>query len=589
MSSFIRWQGLVGFVSIIVLLATLSFLFIDTLVKTGLEKSGEWYLGAEVNVDEVEVTFSPLSVTIIGFQATDPEKLTHNMVTFKEAVAGIDLWQYLFGKVHINDLTITQLELDKQRDSEGEVYFTPDSKGNATGTDTGLPSLEMKLPSVDDLLNNSNLQTVKQAKLLQETYKTEKAKLAAIRESLPSKEKLVDYQRQVKALSDIKVETLTDVEKVTQDFASLKKQFNADKKLVSEAKAKLQQSKDLIATQMRQLKEAPQNDWQAIEKEYSLEQLDAADFAHILFGKQAREYLGYVELAYKKLSPMLSGSSATPKVKQSRDGGEFVYFSEQSPQPSVLIENAHVSVVLAQGEVVIEGKELTHQHWIRARESTLNARSDNLKGRGTFALDMTFSLDEQQILKSDGGWQLGNLVVADVVVQESSALSLSLDNGLVSGKGTFGLLANQVKSINEVAINDAKYTGKASSSLTNVFLDMLQSSDSLAITVSATGPIMSPNLSVSSPLDNQFKGAVQKLVGNKLNSFKGDVTSGLDGKVASTLGSSHTDGKAFADLESLINGVNGSLTDLVNADVTKGHKKQLQGKFKDKIGSLFGN
>ncbi|MFT5758831.1 MAG: hypothetical protein ACI9LM_003579, partial [Alteromonadaceae bacterium] len=43
MKRFIRWQGLIGFVSIIVLMAALVFLFADKLVKAGIEKSGEWY------------------------------------------------------------------------------------------------------------------------------------------------------------------------------------------------------------------------------------------------------------------------------------------------------------------------------------------------------------------------------------------------------------------------------------------------------------------------------------------------------------------------------------------------------------------
>ncbi|NQZ83548.1 MAG: TIGR03545 family protein [Colwellia sp.] len=590
MKRFIRWQGFIGFFSIIILLMAFIFLFADSLVKAGIEKSGEWYLGAEVNVEDIELNFSPLSLTVIGFQATDPEKPSHNMVSFTEATAGIELWQYLLGKIHISDLTIAQLELGNKRQSEGAVYFTSDSKGNDETTDTtmGLPSLDTSLPSVDDLLKDSNLETVKQAQLLQGTYKSEQEKLVAIQDSLPSKEKLAGYKKQVMALTNIKVKSLDDIEKVTKDFNELKKQFVADKKIVNSAKAQLQKSKDVLTAQIQRLKNAPQADWQSIEKKYSLQKIDAADLAHILFGEQAREYLGYAELAYEKLSPMLTGASATPKVDNTRDKGKFIYFSEQLPQPSVLIKNAYISVALAQGELVIEGKDLTHQHWINEQQSVVNVHSSNLQGKGEFALDMMFSLNEQQVIKINSNWQLDNLSVADVAIQKSSAFSLSLDSGLVSGKGKFELLAQQIKSVNDISINKADFAGKASSSLTKMFLDTITSTDNLALTISATGIVTSPELSISSPLDNQLKGAVQKLVSKKLASFKDQVNTGLNEKLASALGNSKSDGKALVNLENLINGADGSLTDLLNADITKGHKKQLEDKLKKKLGNLFG-
>ncbi|MFT5760557.1 MAG: hypothetical protein ACI9LM_005344, partial [Alteromonadaceae bacterium] len=587
---FIRWQGLIGFVSIIVLMAALVFLFADKLVKAGIEKSGEWYLGAQVNVEEVIVDFSPLSLTIIGFEATDPENPSHNMVSFTKAVTRIELWQYLLGKIHITDLTIAQLELGKKRRSVGEVYFTADAKAS-DDTDkatNGLPSLGSSLPSVDDLLKDNNLQTVKQAQLLQETYKTEQAKLDAIQATLPSKEKLADYKRQVKLLTDTKVKSLQDVEKITKAFTELKKQFNADKKRVNQARTQLQQSKELLMAQIQQLKDAPQADWQTIEKKYSLQQIDAADFAHILFGEQARTYLGYAEQVYQKLSPMLTGTSTSPAIEKNRRDGEFIYFSEQSPQPSVFIENAHVSVVLAQGDIVIEGNELTHQHWMRGQPSVVNVKSNNFQGQGKFALKLLFSLDQQQTIKSDGNWQLDNLSVADVAIQKSSALSLSLNSGLVSGKGTFTLFADQVESINEIAVNNADFSGKASSSLSTMFIDKITSTNNLSLTINAKGKVTDPALSISSPLNNQLEGALQKQVSKKLARFKSEVNVGLNKKLSSALGNNESESKALVDLESLINGTGGSLTDLLNSDVTKGHKNQIEDKLKKKWGNLFG-
>jgi len=590
MTRFIRWQGIIGFLSVIIFLAAFVFIFAGSFIKAGLEKSGEWYLGAEVNVEEVEVNLFPLSLTIIGFQATDSEKPTHNMVSFSKAAVSLDVWQYLLGKIYIDDLAITQLEMDKKRKSPGDVYFTSDSKksGEVKDATNGFTSIDTSLPSIDSLLKNANLETVKQAKRLQESYKAEQAKLAGIQASLPSKEKLADYKKQVKSLTETKVKSIADVDKVTKAFTELKDKFNADKEIISRAKTQLLQSKDLLNAQIQQLKNAPQEDWLAIEKKYQLQSVNTGDFAHIFFGEQAREYLGYVEKAYQKLSPLLTGKSATSKTVQTRKNGEFVYFSEQSPQPSVLIKKAHISLILTQGDIVIEGQALTHQHWKGEQLSVVKMYSSNLQGQGEFTFDMTFSLDKQQTLKSDGKWQLANLSVADIAIQKSSALSLSLNQAVVSAKGTFNLLADQVVSKNDIAINKADFNGEASSSLSSMLLETITSMDNLSLNVNAKGKITSPELTVSSSLDKQLKNVLQKQLSEKLSNFKGEINAGLNKKLASALGDGESKDKAFIDLESLISTVDGSLTDLLNSDVTQGHKNQLKDKIKKKLGNLFG-
>ena len=128
MSRFIRWQGLASFFVVIGLLVTFVYFFADSLVKKGIEKSGEWYLGAEVNVKDVEIKYAPLTLNIEGFQATDPEKPTHNLVSFSQASAGVDVWQYLFGKIYISELNITALRIQEAIERVGVAGQHPSVK-----------------------------------------------------------------------------------------------------------------------------------------------------------------------------------------------------------------------------------------------------------------------------------------------------------------------------------------------------------------------------------------------------------------------------------------------------------------------------
>jgi uncharacterized protein (TIGR03545 family) len=599
MNRFIRWQGIAAFIVVIALIIAFIYLFADALVKKGIEKSGELYLGAEINVTNVEILYIPLTLNIEGFQATDPEKPTHNLLSFSQASAGIDVWQYLFGRYHISELNIVGLRLDQPRQSTGEVFFlTNEDAGNSSegAIDSALSKLDMSLPTVDDLLNNNDLLTVKRAKVLEQSYQTEMDKLKGLKETLPNKDTLASYRAQVAALSNTKINSLADIEKLNKDFKALKKQFNADRDIVKQAKQQVTTSKELLTQHTQALKDAPQADWKNIESKYQLENVDGADFAHMLFGEQAREYFGYAETAYQKIAPLINSSKADKQVKLGKNEGRYIHFNDEEPMPDVLIKQANLSLLLPQGEFAINGKELTHQHWFRGNNSVVNVASDNIHGKGKLALALEFSLDQKHVLSSDGKWQLSEVDLNDVSLKESSAFTLQLNSGLLSGNGKFSLIDEQLDSENKLNLENTQYTGAGTSKISTLLIDTVQSLKTLALSITAKGKLTDPTLSISSPLDKQLKKSMMKQVSNKLTSFKTDVKAGLNAKLTDALGVSNNDKQSFGDLEALVSDTDKALDNLLNSDVVKAKKKEfedkqkkkVEDKLKKKLGKLFG-
>ncbi|MEH6383134.1 MAG: TIGR03545 family protein [Colwellia sp.] len=599
MSRFIRWKGLVSFFVVIALIMTFIYFFADALVKKGIEKSGEWYLGAEVNVENVEIMYAPLTLNIEGFQATDPEKPTHNLVSFSQASAGVDVWQYLFGKLYISDLTVAELRIDQPRLSAGQVFTLIDQNaenGNKGADNSVLPGLDVSLPTVDELLNNSDLLTVKQGKVLEQSYQIEKKKLQGIYETLPNKDTLADYKKQVEALTNIKINSLADLEKLNKDFTALKAQFDADQAIVKQAKEQVSTSKALLTKQTQALKEAPSADWKIIESKYQLDSVEGADFAHMLFGEQAREYFGYADAVYQKIAPLIKSSKVDKQAEKTTSEGRYIHFNDDTPLPDVLIEQAKFSLILPQGEFAISGKELTHQHWVRGNNSVVNVESDNVQGSGKLALALDFSLDKQRILSGNGIWKLSDVDLNAVSLQESSAFTLQLDSGLLSGKGTFSLLDDQLDSENSLSLDNTQYSGAGTSHLSTLFIDTVQSLKTLSLTITAKGKMTAPKLSISSPLDKQLKNSMVKQVSNKLTSFKTDVKAGLNTKLSKALGMSNDEAQSLVDVEGLISQTDQALDNLINSDVVKAKKKEfedkqkkkLEDKVKKKLGKLFG-
>ena len=568
MARFIRWQGLVAFVVLSTIVVAFLYFFAETIVKKGLISTAESTFGAEVNVAEVKLAYLPLQVSVIGFQVTDKETPSQNLFSFERATAGVDVWQYLFGRIIIEELEVSQLAFSSVRSQAGEVYLTDDSNEDAEGDSLSeqakamLPEVDMKLPDVKTLLNDSNLLTVKAGNQLKASYKTEQAKLKALKADLPSKEKLKSYQDKVKALGKMKVNSLADIEKIKTEFDKIKAEFKADQALVKKAKQQVLDSKNLLAQQASELKSAPAQDWQEIEKKYQLESIDTEDFAHILFGEKAREYTQQAQWAYEKVKPFLGddGDTAakTTEVKLHANG-RFVFFEEESPLPAVLVKKALFSILLEQGEVTVNGSELTHQHWVRGQDSLI---SINSMSNGELTLNSNFKLSKAGDFNAEGTWLVNDRTLSNTDLTQSKALSLSLKNAQLTGTGSFELINSEISATNHLSLEQASYEGEAKSKITNLLLDTIKSLDTLTVDVGVDGEMTKPDFTIASSLNDALTGAFKQQVAGKVTEFKKKVNKGLNEKLASALKLGDSQAAELLDLEALLTDTDNALADL---------------------------
>ncbi|MBU2871828.1 TIGR03545 family protein [Colwellia sp. E2M01] len=600
MTKFIRWQGIIGFVAITALIISLLYFFAETLVKKGIVASAESVFGAEVNVADVELDFSPLHISVIGMQVTDKDVPTHNVFSFERASAGVDFWQYLFGKIIIEQLDVAELTFGNERNSVGQVYGDDETdKKKQSFSDKAkamLPEMDMQLPDVKSILNDSDLITIKASKTLQASYETEQVKLEALKDNLPTKEKLKYYQDKVKALTKVDVKSLDDIAKLKADYDAIKEEFKADQAVIKDAKKQVLASKDLLAQQVTDVKNAPAKDWQNIEKKYQLETLDSEDFIHILFGEQARGHFEKAQWAYEMVAPYLGSSDdKSEEVIENKvhAKGRFIFFKEDSPLPEVLIKKSLLSMSLEQGDFVIKGTELTHQHWFRGKDSEINITSIT---NGELNLDSRFKFTQTGDFIADGNWDMNNRMVNDATLTDSKALSLSLEQGNMRGEGNFTLVDGDILSENHIALNQTSYQGQGTTKLTSILFDTIKSLDKLTVDVDVRGELAKPDFSISSSLNEALTGAFKQQVAGKLSEFKNKVNAGLNEKLAGALKLGNNQTAELLDLEALLTDTDKALDDLKNSDVVKQQQKKLEDKVKDKakdklkgkLGDLFG-
>jgi len=601
MARFIRWQGIVAFFVLSALVAGLLYLFAESLVKAAIVSSTESVFGAEVNVADVELSYLPLQISVLGLQVTDKEMPSHNVFSFARASAGVDVWQYLFGKIIVDELTVSELAFSSVRASVGEVYLKANEKDSLSDKAKAmLPDVDMQLPDVKTLLNDSNLLTVKASNQLKDSYKTEQEKIKVLQTQLPNKAKLAAYQEQVKALGNIKVNSLADIEKIKTAFEKIKAEFKADQAIVNKAKQQVIDTKTLLTEQVNELKAAPTKDWQQIEQKYQLESIDTGDFAHIIFGEKARDYVEKAQWAYDTISPLMANMNSDDTAvieEKSHAKGRFIFFKEEYPLPSVLIKKALFSLQLGQSEITVTGSELTHQHWLRGKDSLININSvDN----GELKLTSHFNVTQSGDFNAAGQWLVNDRALSNTELTQSKALTLSLSAAQLDGKGNFTLKNNAITATNHFSLEQASYEGEAKSTITKLLLDTVKSLDSLTLDVGVNGKVNKPSFTIASSLNDALTGAVKQQLAGKLNDFKGKVNKGLNEKLATALKLGDSQTAELLDVEALLTDTDNALSNLANSDIVKQQQKKLEDKLKDKakdkvkdklkgkLGDLFG-
>ncbi|TRX54556.1 TIGR03545 family protein [Thalassomonas sp. M1454] len=595
MAKFFRWQGIAGFILTVAAVLAVLLVLAPTLVKISIEEGAGWYNGAEVNVGDVDIQWSPLVVKVNNLQATDNKKPSNNFVEFEQASAGVDIWQYMFGRVLIEELEIVGLAFDTERSSAGEVYRDADTsivKASAQSIEQKMPAIEDQLPDVKDILDDSNLLTVKASKQLEQSYKQEKQKLKALQQKIPNKARLKDYEARVKKLTKTKIKSVSDVTRLQQELDSLKKQFKQDKALIKQSKQQLKASKTILAKAVKEVKNAPDADWQQLESKYQLDKVDNADFAHILFGESARGYYQTASDIYQKVKPYLDDSKEQKQqqkqaVEQSLAHGRFIHFIDENPLPPWLVKKAHLQVNLAQGNFDINIIELTSEHWHRNKPTLINITTKQLlKGGDAKLTSQVFKSKSDVDVKGD--WLFSHVPVTDVKLRDNKNLALTLDSADITGVGQFSFAGQNISSINDVNVAQTKFTGSSDSSIGRSLVSAINEVNKFNLDVEVSGDINSPDYKVKSDLDNIIGRAINKQLQKKLTDFQNKLQSGLNQKVAKALKINDSEAAELADIESLLTDTDKALNKLLKSKLADSKKDELEDKLKKKLKGLLG-
>ena len=165
-SKIVRWQGILLFVAVCVLLAALGRLFLNPFTERTIEKAGAAIVGAQVDLDAARVSLSPLGVTLTGLQVTNPNAPAANIVEAGRISFHMDGPNALRHKTIIDEMRVENVRLNTPRRSPGFVvqggksvveqlaelpsFVIPNVKEVFEQEKASLPSLKLITGAIDD-------------------------------------------------------------------------------------------------------------------------------------------------------------------------------------------------------------------------------------------------------------------------------------------------------------------------------------------------------------------------------------------------------------------------------------------------------
>lgn len=565
--SIIRWPGLAVFAGFVLLLVAISWLFLDAIIKVTLEHTLGRLNGAEVNIERVEHSWVPLSLTLAGIQVTDPNAPKNNRVQVGEASADISPTEIVLGRTLIEQLTMTGVRVNQPRESEGDVYVMPDQEDVQNWASQSWDKLTTSLPSVDDIVSQVDLRTETVIDEAKAAYEQQEQEVKAAREALPSKDKLKEYEEKIKQITEGKVKGLSDIAARKKALDELKDSIRTDKEAVSNFRDEVKQAKEVVQQQITDLKNAPGNDIDRIKSFFSLDGSGLENVTGLLLGEKAREWSKYVLLAYEQLGPMLARSDNSATVEPVRGEGQRISFADDNAPPEFLIKKARTEFMVGGTVIDVDWQNITHQHNLLGQPTTYQARADNSDLWNAFNLNGELSLTDLGI-DAKQQWQLKGAKLNNLGLSNSSELSANILSSMMDSDGTVLVRENKLDGKAMVRMLNLDLEAEGSSKLTSAVAGALKQLERLDITTRIGGDIQRPSLNFESDLDDQLGDALAQSAMGEADEKLAEIKADLTAKVSEQLG-----------------GQQGLLENLTQWDNESGEQsKQLEELLKAKVG-----
>ncbi|MDH5765926.1 MAG: TIGR03545 family protein, partial [Gammaproteobacteria bacterium] len=282
----IRWPGFIAFLVFIIIITGGCWLFAESIAESIAESTLTDLNGAKVDIESVDLKYSPLSITINDIQVTDPDKPMTNMLQIGRASFALSFGDLLLKKLVIDEMAINKIQVDTPRKKSGAVKKLVTEKKTAKPADDSaidfiIPDLD--LPDVDDILNREKLQSESLVTDLNQDLETTQDNWDRISKDINNQQRWNEYQsRYNKIKQDFKGDTQSKLAAL-KDAKALKDDLNREKTSIQKARKQFSEDNRRLSDKFKAVKQAPGDDVKRLREKYGIGNMDAQNITQLLF------------------------------------------------------------------------------------------------------------------------------------------------------------------------------------------------------------------------------------------------------------------------------------------------------------------
>lgn len=527
----IRTKGLIVLVSILLLSILTLVLFSGTITRAILESQLSSLNGAEVNIDDVEITFIPLLIKLEKIQVTNNEKPVENSVELHKAVLELDTRSLLRGRFIVNELQLANIQFATHRKEAGKVFvkeeLSEEDKTTALETDGGFISgSSLKMPDMDELINKMGLDSENAFKAVSEKAEETRVSWENIELRLSDKKKWGGYSsRYSKIKIALKKGKVKERLQALKDFKVLKKEVTSELNAIKKGKDKVKKDSDELKALYTLAKKMPNKDLEKIKSSYSLGSGNVANISRLFFSEEITGYITTARKYYKKFSPYLADDEESAE-QIAREKGRYVAFRDYDPQPGLLIKKANFTAALASGKFEGLATNLGFEQDINNQPSVIELNGSDLKHSKAEAIGAVLDIRDKKKPALIFNYDIDQRHIKQYKVAGGTTLPLVLETAMLDMHLKGSLLSGQLKTainsqFRKVKFNSTK--GTEDNSFSSLITAAMLNVSAFDIDVSLKGTLSKPDIKIKSDIDNK----INKQLSARFAKIKKDYEEGL--------------------------------------------------------------
>jgi uncharacterized protein (TIGR03545 family) len=571
-----RWKALIPIVIIIVSITIGFIFFINPIFKSVLISNAQKAVGAKVEIQDAKLKFKPLGIDLKGIVVADKNHDKQNLFEVGHLQANLRFKQLLKKKIIIDTIEIKNVSFASKRKTSGKLNKAPkdidsdgqnetelaaisgatkktlkeskDDKETAHTPDKQEPSAKPEIKqkekakidlstitqkiNVDEIIEKQKPKSIEKADEIQAKSKELEAKWSSILDNMKFSDQINALTKDVNNITKIDFKDLKKSEKDIK--ATLEKADNL-KKDVLKQKNEFEKDYNLLQKEINQIKKLGDSDYKNLSKLISADTFKLENITSMLLGEDLTKKISKVRAIIKKAKKYLPIKKlpGAPKKPLRRKGWDISFPTNKITYPGLLIKTVNISGT-GKNKEQLKGfiKNITSDQAVVGKPTELN-----ISGKSIFIEKSRFTLNgtiDNRTEKSNSKvyFDMENIPIKKRTLYDSDNKQIRLISGTGLCDADFIYANNNIDGIIDFYGSNLKYESDGlnmeAMAFAPILFKVLNKSPKLKLKGQVSGPLLKPNLKISSDIDKRFSAAINDLINQRVKKAQADLKKKFD-------------------------------------------------------------